>query len=548
MEQNTNYFKKRTIIMGITITIIFVLLSLRLYYLQFTKSEELSSGALNQRGREIFISPKRGTIYDRNNKSLTNNETVSTLIVLKSQLLQDKELYKQVQDRTILSLREFQKKVNANENLLMIPMDEEFAIEDAKNNLFLLDIINRYTKDNILSHVIGYINKSDNRGKSGVEKVFDEYLNINSLDSFIIEYDKSRSMILDGSYNVNKDADPNNPSGVKLTIDKDIQELVEKIIDEENLQGSVIVAEVDTSNILAMVSRPNFDQDNIQNYFNDENMALYNKAIQVGYPPGSIFKIVVLLTALEVDPDVIRDEYFCNGYEVINGIRINCSGRHGYISLEEGFAKSCNVVFIQLAQDIGSSQVVEMAKQLGFGEKLNIGLLEETAGNLPNDNELHGAAVGNIAIGQGNIEVTPLQITNMMMTIVNKGINKPLGIIEGITNQEGYILKEYNSEAEKRLISEESSIQTLNMLREVVKSGTGRHIELEGLGGSGGKTGSAEGILNQRDIIHGWFTGFFPYKNPKYVITVIIEEADSGSRTAAPIFEKIIKKIAEINP
>ena len=86
------------------------------------------------------------------------------------------------------------------------------------------------------------------------------------------------------------------------------------------------------------------------------------------------------------------------------------------------------------------------------------------------------------------------------------------------------------------------------MLREVVKSGTGRHIELEDLGGSGGKTGSAEGTLNQRNIIYGWFTGFFPYEKPKYVITVVIEEADSGSRTAAPIFEKIIKKITEINP
>ena len=548
VEQNNNFLKKRTIIMGIGITIIFVLLSLRLYYLQFIKSEELSSGALNQRGKEILISPKRGTIYDRNNASLTNNETVPTLIVLKRQLLEDEELYKQIQASTTLSYREFHNRINDNENLLMIPMDKDFTIDDSKNNLFLVDIVNRYTEDNLLSHVIGYINKSDNRGESGIEKVFDEYLNINSLDSFIIEYDKSRSMILDGSYNVNQDTDPNNPSGVKLTIDKEIQELVEEIIDKENLQGSVIVAEVDTSNILAMVSRPNFDQDNIQNYFNDENMALYNKAIQVGYPPGSIFKIVVLLAALENDPSVIEDEYYCNGYEEINGIRINCSGRHGYVSLEEGFAKSCNVVFIQLAQDIGSKKVVEMAKLLGFGDKLNIGLLEETDGNLPQDNELYGAAVGNIAIGQGNIEVTPLQITNMMMTIVNKGINKPISIIEGITNKEGYLLKKYNTAAEKRLISEESSIVALNMLREVVKSGTGRNIELEDIGGSGGKTGSAEGILNQRNIIHGWFTGFFPYRNPKYVITVAIEEADSGSRTAAPIFEKIIKGITEINP
>ena len=547
MEQNNNHLK-RTKIMGVMITIIFLGLILRLYYLQFIRAEELTSGALNQRGKEIFISPKRGIIYDRNNISLTNTEKVPTLIVQKQQLLDDKELYNQVQNHTILSLRDFYNRVNSNENLLTIPMDKEFVLNDTKKNLFLIDIINRYSQDNLLSHVIGYINKSDNRGESGIEKVFDEYLNIDALDSFIIEYDKSRRMILDGTYNVNQDWDPYNPSGVKLTIDKAIQEFVEKIIDEEGLKGSIIVAEVNTSNILAMVSRPNFDQDHIQMYFNDENMALYNKAIQVGYPPGSIFKIVVLLTALELDPSLIKDQYFCKGYHEINGIRINCNGKHGYISLEEGFAKSCNSVFIQLAQDIGTKEIINMARLLGFGEKVNIGLIEETAGNLPRDNELYGAAVGNIAIGQGNIEVTPLQITNMMMTIVNKGIYKPLNIIKGITNQEGTILKHYNRENERRVISEEGSMEALNMLREVVESGTGRFIELEELGGSGGKTGSAEGILNQKNTIHGWFTGFFPYENPEYVITVLIEDADSGSRTAAPIFEKTIKGIKEIYP
>ncbi|NLY44730.1 MAG: penicillin-binding protein 2 [Tissierella sp.] len=548
MEQNTNFLKKRTVIMGLGITIIFLLLSLRLYYLQFVKSEDLASGALNQRGKEIYISSKRGTIFDRNNNPLTNNEKVPTLIVQKKQLLEDKELYKGIQKNTVLSLREFYNRVNSKESLLTIPMNKDFVIGDTKNNLFLVDIVNRYTEDNLLSHVIGYINKSDNRGESGIEKVFDEYLNIDSLDSFIIEYDKSRSMILDGSYHVNQEQDPNNPSGVKLTIDKDIQVLAEKIIDEQGGKGSIIVADIDTSNILAMVSRPNFNQNNIQDYFNDENMALYNKAIQVGYPPGSIFKIVVLLTALEVDPTVIKDHYFCDGYEEINGVRINCGGRHGTISLKDAFAKSCNVVFIQLAQDLGTTEVINMAKLLGFGDKINIGLLEETAGNLPKGDELLGAAVGNIAIGQGNIEATPLQITNMMLTIMNKGVNKPINIIEGITNQQGDILKEYNTATEKRLISEETAVEVIKMLREVVKSGTGRYIDLEDMGGSGGKTGSAEGVLNQKNIIHGWFSGYYPTRNPKYVGTVVIVEADSGSRTAAPIFEKIIKGIEEIYP
>ena len=379
-----------------------------------------------------------------------------------------------------------------------------------------------------------------------VPTTFDEFLNIDSLDSFIVEYDKSRTLILDGSYKVNQDNNPYNPSGVKLTIDKLIQQEVEKIMDKHKLNGAVIVADTDTSGILALASRPNFDQNDIQSYLNDDSMALYNKAIQVAYPPGSIFKIIVLLTALEVDPTVIEDQYYCNGYEEINGVRINCGGKHGYLTLEEAFAKSCNSVFIQLAQAIGSKNIIDMSKTLGFGQKLNIGLLEETDGNLPIGNELLGPAVGNIAIGQGKIEVTPLQITNMMMTLVNDGVNRPLNLIRGITNDVGYIPKKYNLQDEKSLISVESSQLLMKMMREVVKSGTGKYIELEDIGGCGGKTGSAEGILNQEKTIYGWFSGFYPYKNPRYVVTVIIEDADSGSRTAAPIFEEIIREIYKL--
>ena len=174
--------------------------------------------------------------------------------------------------------------------------------------------------------------------------------------------------------------------------------------------------------------------------------------------------------------------------------------------------------------------------------------MEETEGNLPTANELLGAAVGNIAIGQGKIEVTPLQITNMMMTLLNDGVGKPLKLIKGITNDTGYILKKYNVQDEKRLISQESSEKLIQMMREVVKSGTGRYIELEDIGGCGGKTGSAEGILKQEKTIHGWFSGYYPYKNPKYLVTVLIEDADSGSRTAAPIFEEIIRAIYQLFP
>ena len=111
-------------------------------------------------------------------------------------------------------------------------------------------------------------------------------------------------------------------------------------------------------------------------------MALYNKAIQVGYPPGSIFKIVVLIAALEYDLDIEGKEYLCPGYEDINNIRIKCTTKHGNIDLSKAFAVSCNSTFIQIGKELGSEKIIDLAKRLNFGEKIGIGLLEESQGNL----------------------------------------------------------------------------------------------------------------------------------------------------------------------
>ena len=131
-----------------------------------------------------------------------------TLIIQKDQLLEDKELFKEVQSHTILTLKEFRQRINSDDYLLSIPMEDSFKLDGEVNRAFLVDIVNRYDEDNLLAHVIGYINKADNRGQAGIEKVFDEYLNIKGQEAFVLEYDKSRRLILDGKYHVDKDFSP----------------------------------------------------------------------------------------------------------------------------------------------------------------------------------------------------------------------------------------------------------------------------------------------------------------------------------------------------
>ncbi len=268
-----------------------------------------------------------------------------------------------------------------------------------------------------------------------------------------IELDKRENIILGKEHIVSQNINPSNPGGwVKLTVDYHIQKVLSEYWIRKIKKGGVIVAEVETGDIVAMASRPNFNQDDIDEYLNREDMVLYNKAIQVAYPPGSLFKTIVLLTALEEDISYVNKTFYCKGYEQINNVTIKCNniGGHGHISLKEAFSKSCNSAFIQLGKELGSHKIINMAEELGFGQKVNIGLLEEVEGNLPSGMELKGPAIGNISIGQGSIETTPLQITNMMMIVANKGIRKGMSIVDGITTSNGYMIKKSSIRRRKR--------------------------------------------------------------------------------------------------
>lgn len=538
---------KRAKVLIIIIVLLFLSLTGRLYYLQVYKSDNLKLAGLKQRSSQIDLTSNRGTIYDRNLVALTNNTSHKNIVVERTLLKEDKELLEKIKKNTLLSPLEFRDILNKNNRMLTIPIREDSEIYH--KDIFIASREERYSDSNLLSHVIGYINKSQNKGEVGIEKVYDEFLNKADKKTLFVEYNKQRTLILGSEYYVDNKVSPLDPAGVQLTVDREIQMDVERILDERRVNGGVLVEDIKTGEILASCSRPNFNQDNIEDYLYSEDMNLYNKVLQVSYPPGSIFKIVVLLAALEENPEYLNREFYCKGYEMIKNTKIKCSNiyGHGEIDLKDGFAKSCNSVFIQIGQEIGAEKIMDMAKRLGFGEKVNIGLIEESSGKLPIGEELIGPAIGNISIGQGKIEATILQITNMMSIIANKGIKKDISIVKGVTNKDGEMIKPYNKSADVRVIDESLARVARELLEEVLETGTARKIDLKDIGGAGGKTGSAEGILNRENVVHGWFTGYYPKEDPEYAITVLVEKGNSGSSSAVPIFEEICKKIYSLN-
>ena len=544
-----NLLKNRIFYFAFFIVILFIVLGFRLYWVQIIKYDDYCTEALKQRGEETNIYPDRGVIYDKNFIPLTNRDKIKTVFVFKDDIENNKNVEDFVLKFGDTDKERLSKFLKSGNKIMSVPLSSSVSQKDIPKEVFILDKTLRYNEEGILSHVIGYVKESENKGESGIEKVFDDILKKEDSEDVYFELDGKRNVISGAGYTANKSQDSGRPSSVKLTVDYHIQKIVENVMDDYKVNGAVIVTEVSTGDIVAIASRPNFNQNNIDTYLNKGNMEFFNKAVQVSYPPGSLFKIVVLLAGLQEDMNLVNKEFYCRGYEQINDLIIKCSKEegHGKINLKNAFAQSCNSVFIQIGERIGAKKIIEMAKKLGFGEKINIGLMEEVKGNLPEGRELIGPAIGNISIGQGTIEVTPLQIANMITIVANNGVKKSLSIVDEIVTEDGYPVKKFNREDDVRIIEQKYCEIVRDYLNEVVISGTAKKANLEDIGGAGGKTGSAQAILNKQPTIHGWFVGYFPRENPKYTVTILVEEGHSGSSSAVPIFEKIVRRIQEIN-
>jgi penicillin-binding protein 2 len=532
--------------------ILFIILSIRLLKIQVISSKKYKDEVLNQRTAEIEIYPPRGTIYDRNMIPLTNRDRVPVMYIFKESLCKDEKVVEEVKRLANIDDLEIKKLIESDDKIieLLLPYGYEPKIDKNIDGIVITEKILRYNTNKFFSHVVGYVKKSENRGLSGIERSFDDVLKKNDKSNMLfIEKDNKGRIIPGGGFTYVSGEDFRRPSSVKLTVDYHIQKIVEDALDDNNMNGAVIVADVKSGDILSMASRPNIDQNNINSYLKNEKLEFYNKAVQVSYPAGSLFKTVVLLAAMEADENILNEIFYCKGYEKMNNVIIGCSKEdgHGQISLREAFYKSCNSVFIQIGKRIGSENIIKMAKKLGLGSKVDIGLLEETGGNLPEGEDLIGPSIGNISIGQGKIEVTPLQITNMMMIIANDGIKKDMSIVEGIITDDGHMVKPMKKNKDIRVLPVEHCKVVKNYMEDVVIRGTASCMDLDSIGGAGGKTGSAQAVYNNRETIHGWFSGYYPADNPKYIITVLIEEGGSGSKSAVPIFERIAKEIENKN-
>ena len=376
----------------------------------------------------------------------------------------------------------------------------------------------------LFAHVVGY--DSSKYGKTGVESTYDGYL------SGQINPERRLGAIgqlfASGAGNT-----------VMLTLDARLQQVAAQALG--NNRGAVVALAPKTGAILAMVSKPGFDPNTLEDDWSNVSQAasspLLNRAAQGLYPPGSIIKVLVAETALSEQVATVNRQFSCNGSLKIGPDYTLAEANHtahGKLNLEQALAVSCNVTFGQLALDLGRGKMAKNFERYGLNQPLNSDI-QDTVARLPDFAKLSDGDLAQTGIGQGSLLVTPLRMALLASTFANKGtIMKPY-IVQKITAPDGTVLQETSPSVWLSPVDSKLANLVAGMMVTVVKEGTGTAAALRGIPVAG-KTGTAE---NPHGASHAWFIGFAPADNPQIAVAVIIENAGSGGGVAAPVARQI---------
>ncbi len=598
-HEKSTISSKRLIFVFLVQIFLFFILLIRLFCLQIFNYEKYKTLSEENRIKTFVIPPLRGHIFDRNNIQLTDNQKNYRVLFYKDKS-EEKNMETLLKVSKILDLTENEfnkilKKMENNYGKPIITILDNVSWKDLvklQANSYNLDgimieegYIRYYPYSSTFAHIIGYVNNPTKEeidiqnsykerelllhpdykiGRTGLEKVFNK--NIMGENGY-------RQLEMDAlSIPIREIKVENATEGdnIKLTIDFNLQRFIKSRM--QDVRGSAIVMNVWTGEILALVSMPSYNNnrfvEGISNQYwtklsTDEGKPLSNKAISATYPPGSTFKLITAMSALENGWQGDK-EIDCNGKLALNKKRtMHCwmEKGHGKINLVEAIKDSCNIYFTKLGLFAGIDNIYKTAKDFGLGEKYNLKLLNIKTGTIPNrewkkkvfnDVWVSGDTV-NVAIGQGFLSVTPLELAVMTSRIANGGYKiRPYLIYDSKMSQ-------YNEELFTRLpmVKKETIDIVKQGMYDVVntKGGTAYWTRIKQKGFEmAGKTGTAQVIAKEKkDIMeeenteietkfqnHGLFIAFAPYDKPKYAVVVVVEHGNSGSGVAAPIAKDIL--------
>ncbi len=522
-------FSKRALSCFIVLCLLFVVCGARVFVV--ATDEELLEAANNQSTKLKQICSIRGTIYDKDGNPLTEalSSTVSVILPTEEGVIAVAQMLEGDQREQALKTLSSGTPVVVRANYYGF-CDSVLSVKAPK----------RYSS--ILTHIIGYCDASGH-GVSGLEHYFDDILYSQNGIGISYTTDSNGRMIEGMEYEVVEDT----PKGsVTLTIDSELQKIAQYALGETQ-SGTVVVMDAETSEIRAIASSPTFDTEDISASLNAADSPFLNRAFCT-YNVGSVFKPVIAAAAIEGGLGDYK--YTCNGSITVNGTTFRCnkSSGHGEVDMETAVAYSCNTYFYTLALKLGAEKLLKTVGGLRFQTGLDLGGgLYTNKGVLPTNESLSSlnTALCNFSIGQGDLMVTPVNLSLLYAAILNGGEYRMPKIVKSV--EVNGVTTETAQLPATRAFKSATADTLKSYLYTALKSGTGSSAYIEGVN-AGGKTGTAQTGWKHgdRNILNGWFCGFFE-GNRTYVITVLREDVQSGSSDCAPIFKSIISQMQNLN-
>ena len=567
---------QRTTIISTIIVISAALLGFRLFQMQILNKTSYEDKATDNSIKSIEQIPLRGVFYDRNLKLLVNNVPAYTLRITPSDY--DKKLNTILEtilevDSGYISNILYQYK-NFSKYLPIkikrgISFDAVAWIEE--NSLYLpgvdyiVEMHRGYPGGINASHIFGYLkeispkrldeendyyNQGDNIGNTGVEKTYEKKLRGIKGSNFVIV--NSRRKVIDAFNNGSEDIPAVKGNDLILTIESNTQRVAEE--EFQGKKGALVAIDPATGDILALVSAPEFDlsefsyitsKDYLKTLYNDPGKPLFNRATTSIQSPGSTYKILCAIAALDMGVITTSTTFNCTG-GVTYGRLFKCHGVHGKVNVITAIEKSCNSFFYQLIPKIGIDNWAKYSRMFGFSSLTGIDIDEENPGLIP-DEEYYKKRYGpewprsimlSLSIGQGEVSVTPLQLAQYTALIANNGKSYQPHLVKSIVYESNNKVVDLKYKA--------LNVDIDQNIFDIVKEGM--YLVVHGEGTAtwlryseykiSGKTGTAE---NPHGDDHAWFIAFAPSDDPKIAIAVLVENVGFGSTHAAPIAKKVIE-------
>lgn len=578
--------KRMMIVLAIFVMAGFTALVGRLFYLQVIAGNFYEKKAVEQQLREITVSPKRGTIYDRNMKALAESADVWSLYASPANFKDDAQRQKVAADLAKITgldsnalYKQIQKKTGYEVLKRKIEKPEADLIRTyiSKNDLGCIGLVEDskryYPFGNFAAQVLGFTG-TDNQGLGGLESQYDSVLR--GVPGKIVSAKNAQGM--DMPFKYDDYIEPQDGNSLVLTVDEVVQHYLEKHLQDALVQDKVankvtgIVMNVDTGAILAMATEPDFDpnspfqlsdadQQKLAGLSGDaltkeKNLLLQNmwrnKAISDPYEPGSTFKIVTASAALEEKVVKESDTFYDPGYLIVGGRRISCwkAGGHGQETFLDGIKNSCNPVFMTVAARMGPAIFYKYFQAFGLTQKTGIDL----PGEASNTGLYHiaGKDMGPVELAVSSFgqtfKITPIQLITAVAAAANGGKLVTPHLVEREVDANGNIVKSFDTQVKRQVISAATSKEISSMLEQVVSTGTGKNAYVEGYR-IAGKTGTSQKI----DVDGGAylriasFMGYAPADDPKIAVLVILDEPHAsnnfGGVIAAPVEGAIMADI-----